>query len=101
MTHKPRAPVTDEHRHIWLSPQCDADCERTWCQDNQGPCDECGAKWTKYVLADASLLRPESSFEVDWIEGGPAPHMEGLADISGGVVTTGRNQPEAKLEGKT
>jgi hypothetical protein len=44
----------DEHKEIWLEPQCD-ECrghERSWCYDNVwGECDECGAKPVKYVIA--------------------------------------------------
>ena len=41
---------------IWLSGWC-SECDRggrenwTWCEDNMGPCDECGARPRKYVLA--------------------------------------------------
>lgn len=38
------------NKHIWLSPRCGD--ERTWCQDDIGPCDECGEPTVEYVRAD-------------------------------------------------
>jgi hypothetical protein len=46
---------------IWLQPWC-ADCARfdgsdtgrTWCDDKQEPCTECGRDWVAYALSDAS-----------------------------------------------
>jgi hypothetical protein len=44
----PRYPV------IWLMPACSGTsgkCERLWCEENLGPCKDCGLPWVKYVLA--------------------------------------------------
>lgn len=43
-----------EHREIWLEPACCAEGgdDRHWCQDDAwGPCEECGTKPVKYILA--------------------------------------------------
>lgn len=43
-----------EHPKIWLMPDCpcnDYDGGRMWCQDDNGPCEECGRQWVCYVLA--------------------------------------------------
>jgi hypothetical protein len=37
---------------IYLEPDCAFE-ERCWCDTDQGPCDECGLPWVKYVRADA------------------------------------------------
>jgi hypothetical protein len=37
---------------IYLEPNC-AHSERCWCSDDNGPCDECGKPWVRYVRADA------------------------------------------------
>ena len=50
-----RKPFADPE-HIWLSPAC-RECERTWCQDDTGDCDECGAPAVKYVRADLVASR--------------------------------------------
>lgn len=39
-----------ERKRIYLSCACDGD-QRTWCQDDDGPCKDCGKEWTAYVLA--------------------------------------------------
>ena len=45
-------------KYIWLSPACTAeDDERTWCEDDQGPCDECGLPSVMYIRADLAQLR--------------------------------------------
>lgn len=43
--------VSDSPKRIYLSPNC-GDDDRTWCEDDQGPCDECGAPSVEYVRAD-------------------------------------------------
>ena len=43
----------DEHPVIYLQPACkgcNADEGRLWCQDDQGPCEECGKPWIRYAL---------------------------------------------------
>ena len=35
---------------IYLSPKCADKCEILWCEDDNGPCEDCGAAWTRYVL---------------------------------------------------
>jgi hypothetical protein len=43
-----------DYEAIWLSPVCeDASCEgRTWSVQDEGPCEDCGAPWVKFVHAD-------------------------------------------------
>ena len=44
---------TPDFEHIWLSPKCDEEGDgRMWCEDDRGPCDDCGMPSTKYVRAD-------------------------------------------------
>lgn len=45
-----RQHLETNHEHVWLSPRCDD--ERTWSQDDIGPCDDCGEPTIKYVRAD-------------------------------------------------
>lgn len=47
-----------DHDVIYLQPPCD-ECidERCWCQDDNGPCDDCGKPWVKYVRAESSEIR--------------------------------------------
>ena len=42
-----------DHRVIWLQPRCyeEAGEDRHWCQDDQGPCEDCGMPSVKYILA--------------------------------------------------
>lgn len=59
--------MTDVHDVIYLQPVC-ADCRsafdgqefgRMWCQDDVGPCEECGADWLRYRLDRAALASVE------------------------------------------
>lgn len=49
-----QAREAENFKRIWLSPLCYAEAgeERSWCQDNQGPCDDCGDPSVEYVRAD-------------------------------------------------
>ena len=40
----------EELAEIWLSPRCDQNCERTWCEDPSNGCDWCGKKPVRYML---------------------------------------------------
>ena len=48
-----------EHPVIFLQPEC-AGCYayegRLWCQDDQGPCEECGLPWVRYQLSTLGTL---------------------------------------------
>jgi hypothetical protein len=44
-------PLAVDHEFIWLEPVCATE-DRSWCQDDQGPCEDCGLPWRKYVRAD-------------------------------------------------
>lgn len=39
---------------IWLQARCEggAGGDRCWCEDDPGPCDECGMKSVEYIRAD-------------------------------------------------
>ena len=43
---------------IWLSPAC-CDTERLWCEEDPGPCDECGRPWVPYAPVWTTTTRPE------------------------------------------
>jgi len=48
-----------EHEIIYLSPAC-VDCaggERTWCQDDMGPCEDCGRLWIRYKIEKKRRLK--------------------------------------------
>jgi hypothetical protein len=43
----------DDFNAIHLSPQCaDEGDGRLWCEDDQGPCDDCGQPSVKFIRAD-------------------------------------------------
>lgn len=50
--------LAENHKRIWLAPRCEVD-ERTWCQDDQGCCDECSEEWIEYVRADITKAEVE------------------------------------------
>lgn len=43
-------PLAEDHQIIWLQPLCCVD-ERAWCQNDPGPCEDCGMPSIKYVRA--------------------------------------------------
>ena len=57
MAYEPTAQVTKReslaknHKVIWLQPRCCVD-ERAWCEDDPGPCEDCGMPSIKYVRAN-------------------------------------------------
>lgn len=57
-----------EHKVIWLQPDCEG-CNleegRQWCQDDVGPCEECGKPWIRYVLAKPQVQRAKENFADD------------------------------------
>lgn len=59
--------ITNEDRRaadperIWLEPVCAAP-ERCWCEQNNGPCDECGTDWPEYVRADVAAKDVASAY---------------------------------------
>lgn len=50
--------LAENHKRIWLAPLCEVD-ERTWCQDDQGSCEECELEWIEYVRADLAKAEIE------------------------------------------
>jgi hypothetical protein len=56
--------MNEEYEAIYLEPEC-AGPERCWCENDQGPCDDCGAPWVKYVRADT---RTPASCSPDVVE---------------------------------
>lgn len=40
-----------EHEVIYLQPECACNGSegRLWCQDDQGPCEDCRKPWLRYV----------------------------------------------------
>lgn len=46
--------MSGEHERIWLQPFCfyETDEGRLWCQDDMGPCEDCGKPSVEYVRAD-------------------------------------------------
>lgn len=67
MTPEERKKPETEHAEIWLSPICDR-CNpdgRTWCQDDMGPCDDCGAPSVRFVRADAAEARVAGAVEAE------------------------------------
>ena len=53
----------DDHEVIYLAPACNDCFDRDWCQDDQGPCEECGLPWVKYVRADVVPPTPHPTAE--------------------------------------
>jgi hypothetical protein len=43
--------LPENPKRIWLAPRCNID-ERSWCEDNQGCCDDCGEPTVEYQRAD-------------------------------------------------
>jgi len=50
----PRRDESPDVQVIWLQPRCCDEGEhgRVWCSDPQEPCEECGAKWVKFIRVD-------------------------------------------------
>lgn len=66
MTPTPASPRGEakELKRIYLSPDCQqGECPalRMWCEDDPGPCDECGTPSVEYVLAEASPPSPPAT----------------------------------------
>ena len=56
--------MTDQSpEQIWLQPACGDACarERLWCEDDIGPCDECGLPCVRYVRAEETSSPPPPS----------------------------------------
>jgi len=47
---KKEPPLATDHKTIWLQPICCVD-ERAWCENDPGPCEECGLPSIKYTRA--------------------------------------------------
>lgn len=60
-----------EHPIIWLQPRCDG-CDgyenSFWCEDDMGPCEECGAPCVKYVLAPDQPQPPPKEDDEDGLD---------------------------------
>lgn len=69
-----------EHEYIYLQPlcQCVGADDQLWCWEDQGPCEDCGAPWLRYVRAGYGAL-PTLSERDDTIagEGDEAGKIEG------------------------
>lgn len=49
--------LAKNHDAIWLEPACKT-YERSWCNHDEGPCEDCGLSWIKYVRADLRAPSP-------------------------------------------